>query len=154
MQRLIKILFSFLLSGCVTMGDALFSMPDVPPPGYATLIVYRQGSLDPLQDFRVYVDDTLIVGLGPNTYSYTYVKEGQHLVRWGIYDGESRGESRVTMVAGETYVYKTSLKRELLLPVLPILLVKDSTSGSFTEPHAANGELDRKRYVRANVPSL
>jgi hypothetical protein len=159
MRRFITIWISFLLSGCVTIGGALFSMPEQAPPGYATLVIYREkGLTGAASDHGYYVNDTLVALLGTHTYTHISIKEGRTSVRWGVGKGD-KGTSRpfeITAVAGETYFYKEGARLTGFIPLPPPWPSQAMAKTTFglMEPSAAKQELSTYRYVEPIVPSL
>jgi hypothetical protein len=128
-------------------------MPEQPPPGYATLVIYREGGLGlsgKLRDEDYYVNDTLVARLGPTTYTYLYIKEGRTAVRWG------GATSRIHAFAGETYFYKEGQRITGFIPLPPPAISQAliKTTFGFMEPSAAKQELSTYRYVEPIVPSL
>ena len=152
-----------LLSGCTsvpmpgseTKGGATFSAPEGAPPGYATLVIYReQGPITTSFDLDFFVNDTAVAQLGRLTYTYVYIKEGLTSVRFGrIEDVEKKRTMEFKTVAGETYFLKHGMGQSLILPT-PVVIVRTSINFNFVEPSAAERELSACRYIAPRVRSL
>ena len=163
MHRLITCALLILLSGCKsipmpgseTKGGAPFSTPEQAPPGYATLVIYRErGAITLSFDIDFFVNDTAVAQLGRLTYTYVYVKEGLTSVRFGqAEDAAKKRTVQFEAVAGETYFLKHVVRQTLITPV-PVAVVHTSINFNFIEPSTAQRELSNSRYIAPTVRSL
>jgi hypothetical protein len=91
---------------------AVIDEHDGPPtvtagPGEATVYFMRPASLGMAINFYVFVDETLVGATKGNTYTYTTVPAGEHIV-WARSGNVSA--LKVTLEAGKTYYFEQKVK--------------------------------------------
>jgi hypothetical protein len=91
---------------------AVIDEHDGPPtvtagPGEATVYFMRPASLGMAINFYVFIDDTLVGATKGNTYTYTTVAAGEHIV-WARSGNVSA--LKVTLEAGKTYYFEQKVK--------------------------------------------
>jgi hypothetical protein len=100
-----------ICAGCISYPPETLvqPLPDPPPDGYATLLVYstQKGGRGP----TVFVDDTEVFRIPGISYSWVYVPAGEHTVKtkyWMMLHGLD-GTKKINFQPGEKYYYKTAM---------------------------------------------
>lgn len=81
-RQSVPILALMLVTGCETpppLASAVQPWPVPPPPGYAMVMIYREGR--PAVSPSIFVDDVKVLKLNYNSYTWVYVRKGQHAVQ-------------------------------------------------------------------------
>lgn len=102
------------ITGCTTTPPALNASvpptppwPAPPPAGFATILMYTTRSAMGSGP-SVYVDDVQAFKLHWHSYTWVYVRAGDHLIRtkWGIGLGGLNATGHVNLAAGKNYYLK------------------------------------------------
>jgi len=97
-----------LVAGCVThpTSSTVQPWPGAPPDGYATFLMYcnPSGRNGPL----VSIDDTAAFKMRGNSYTWIYVKAGEHRLRtkWVWLMSGLNLDTKITFAAGKSYYTK------------------------------------------------
>ena len=138
-------------------------MPEQAPPGYATLVIFREkGFTGSFRNHAYYVNDTFVALLGTHTYTYISIKGGRTSVQWAvsmergfIWPKLNRyGPYEITAVAGETYFFKEGQETTGIISTPLAVLHGITYSIGFMEPSAAKQELSTYRYIQPIVQSV
>ena len=162
--RVLQAVAVIAISGCTTAsmflnetkGGAFFSDPEPAPPGYATLVLFRDYGTT-TTGFKVpfIINETPVADLGRTTYTYVYLKPGRTVVRYGGKENAAVDRTLAFGVtAGETYFLEHKFGQNTLGVIPPVVIYQTTIGFTFLQADAAKKELAECRYVKPAMQSM
>jgi hypothetical protein len=106
-KAVLPALAALLMAGCVTHPSAstVQPWPDAPPQGYAMLLMYRIPVGNPP---AIYIDDVMAFKMNGNSYTWVYVKAGEHRfhTKWNFVLSGLNANRNFTFETGKSYYMK------------------------------------------------
>ncbi len=146
-----------LLVGCRTANEGpAYIVAHEPENGDALVYLYQIISLPKSHSPTIYINQTKVVDLSRNEYTYLYVKPGKYVIRntWPSGAGITDQEIQLSAIAGETYYVRLSGTIEFSSPETGEFNINNVYSLELISKDIARSDLSKCTYFQPLIERL